>query len=295
MASLKEIRTRIVSVQGTRQITSAMKMVSAAKLRKAQDNIIQMRPYANKLNEILINLTQSLNNSKGTTFSTEREVKRVLLLAISSNKGLCGAFNSNVAKKLIHLLETDYFDLYKVGKVDIISIGKKATEILKSKGIGITETMHEILDNLSYNQVRSLAMRIMGSYEESEYDQVKIIYNLFRNAAIQDLIVEQYLPILPVEKPEEEIETHFDYYILEPTKQDIIMDLVPKSLKIQLYKMFLDSIASEHGARMTAMHKATDNAIEMIKSLQLEYNKARQAAITKEILEIVSGAEALKG
>ncbi len=294
MASLKEIRIRISSVRGTRQITSAMKMVSAAKLRKAQDAIIQMRPYANKLNEILINLTSSLDNYDDSVFSEEREIKKVLILAISSNKGLCGAFNSNVAKKVIHILDTDYHQLYDHEKVDIISIGKKGTELMKSKKVTISETHHEILDNLNYDLVKPLAKRIISSFENGFYDEIKIVYNQFRNAAIHDLIIERYLPVLPPEKSDTYEHTHFDY-ILEPTKKEIIQDLIPKSLKIQLYKAFLDSVASEHGARMTAMHKATDNATEMIKSLQLEYNKARQAAITKEILEIVSGAEALKG
>lgn len=294
MASLKEIRTRISSVQGTRQITSAMKMVAAAKLRKAQDAIIQMRPYANKLSEILLNLTRSLDTTKDTVFSTQREVKRALILAISSNKGLCGAFNSNISKKVIALLNTDYHNLHEHEKVEIFSIGKKGTEQLKNKGIKITETHHEILDNLSYDPIKALAKQIMKAFEREYYDEVKIIYNQFRNAAIHDLIVEQYLPVIEPEEPFAGQQNHFDF-ILEPTKNDIIRKLIPKSLKIQLYKSFLDSVASEHGARMTAMHKATDNATEMIKSLQLEYNKARQAAITKEILEIVGGAEALKG
>jgi len=294
MANLKEIRTRIISVQGTKQITSAMKMVSAAKLRRAQDKIIQMRPYVNKLNEILINLTHSLDNELDTIFATERVLRRVLIVAISSNKGLCGAYNTNVAKKVIHLLETGYSKLNSQNQVDIISIGKKGTELLKNKNVTIAETHHEILDHLSYDLVNPLAKRIIASFENGQYDEVKIIYNQFRNAAIHDLVVENYLPVIVPEESDFKVQDHHDY-IFEPTKKDIIRDLIPKSLKIQFYKAFLDSMASEHGARMTAMHKATDNAIEMIKSLQLEYNKARQAAITKEILEIVSGAEALKG
>jgi len=294
MANLKEIRTRIISVQGTKQITSAMKMVSAAKLRRAQDKIIQMRPYVNKLNEILINLTHSLDNELNTIFATERVLRRVLIVAISSNKGLCGAYNTNVAKKVIHLLETGYSKLNSQNQVDIISIGKKGTELLKNKNVTIAETHHEILDHLSYDLVNPLAKRIIASFENGQYDEVKIIYNQFRNAAIHDLVVENYLPVIVPEESDFKVQDHYDY-IFEPTKKDIIRDLIPKSLKIQFYKAFLDSMASEHGARMTAMHKATDNAIEMIKSLQLEYNKARQAAITKEILEIVSGAEALKG
>lgn len=296
MANLKEIRTRIASVQSTRQITSAMKMVSAAKLRKAQDKIIQMRPYAGKLNEILTNLSRCIDDQIDTVFFKKRKVERVLIIAISSNKGLCGAYNANVAKKVIQLLETDYRTYYEQDRIDIISIGKKATELMKNKNVPITETHHDILDHLGYDLVKPLAKRMLFSFENGIYDEIKIVYNQFRNAAIQDLIVEDYLPVLSneEEEPETEIHNHYDY-IFEPSVNDIIRDLIPKSLKIQLYKAFLDSIASEHGARMTAMHKATDNASEMIKSLQLEYNKARQATITNEILEIVSGAEALKG
>ena len=294
MANLKEIRTRIASVQGTKQITSAMKMVSAAKLRKAQDKIIQIRPYANKLNEILINLLQSLENELDSVYASVRDVNRVLIVAISSNKGLCGAYNANVIKKVMHLLETDYQTLYDREKVDIISIGKKGTELLKSRKVRISETHHEILDNLSYDLVNPLAKRILSSFEKGQYDEVKIIYNQFRNAAVHDLVVENFLPIITPVKSNYEVQNHYDF-ILEPTKKDIIQNLIPKSLKTQFYKTFLDSVASEHGARMTAMHKATDNATEMIKSLQLEYNKARQAAITTELIEIVSGAEVLKG
>ena len=271
-----------------------MKMVSAAKLRRAQDTIIQMRPYANKLLEILSNLTQSENESMDTAFATKREVQNVLLLAISSNKGLCGAFNSNVGKKVIHLLESEYREQYALKQVHIIVIGKRLAEQLKNKGYSITETQHNILDHLSYDLVKSLAERIIDSFEKKVYDEVKIVYNQFRNAAIQNLIVEQYLPLVPLHTENETMQYNSDY-ILEPSKKEIISELVPKSLKIQLYKAFLESVASEHGARMTAMHKATDNASDMIKSLQLEYNKARQASITKEILEIIGGAEQLKG
>ena len=292
MANLKEIRTRIASVQSTRQITSAMKMVAAAKLRKAQDIIIQMRPYANKLQEILTHLTESLEEGQENVYGTPRDINKVLILAISSNKGLCGAFNSNVAKQVIQLIENEYWKQKRDGQIEIISIGKKATELLESKGIKIQEAPHEILDNLNYDMVKTLAKRIMKSFVAGIYDEVKIVYNQFRNAAIQDLIVEQFLPVKPIEN-EDENTNHADY-ILEPTREYIIKEIIPKSLKIQLYKTFLDSVASEHGARMTAMHKATDNASELIKELQLEYNKARQASITTEILEIVGGAEALK-
>lgn len=296
MANLKEIRTRLASVQSTKQITSAMKMVSAAKLRKAQDAIIQMRPYAKKLQEILINLTESLEEGQDNVYGTPRELKRVLLLIISSNKGLCGAFNSNVAKKTIHLIENEYAKLKADDQIEIIAIGKKAVDLLKSKNYTVAETQHEILDELSYEIVRPLAKRIMKSYVAGIYDEVKIIYNQFRNAASQDLIVEHYLPVAAPEDlvDSQEAENNL-HYILEPSRELIVKQLIPKSLRIQLYKAFLDSVASEHGARMTAMHKATDNAEDLIKDLQLDYNKARQASITTEILEIVSGAEALKG
>jgi F-type H+-transporting ATPase subunit gamma len=296
MASLKEIRTRLVSVHSTKQITSAMKMVSAAKLRKAQDAIIQMRPYARKLKEILVNLTESLEEGKENVFGIHREVKRILLLVISSNKGLCGAFNSNVAKKTIQLIENEYSNLKVGDSIEIFAMGKKAVDLLQSKKYSISETHHDILDNLSYEMVVPLAKRIMKLYVAGIYDEVKIIYNQFRNAAIQDLVVEQYLPVVST-KDEEDMfqEPNNLNYLLEPSREVIVKQIIPKSLRIQLFKAFLDSVASEHGARMTAMHKATDNATDLIKDLQLDYNKARQASITTEILEIVGGAEALKG
>ncbi len=293
MASLKEIRTRLISVQSTRQITNAMKMVSAAKLRRAQDAIILMRPYANKLKEILVNLTSSLDETKDNQYGAIREINKALILVISSNKGLCGAFNTNVAKKTQNLIRSEYMDLHNNGNLDIITIGKKATELLKNTGFKITETQHDILDNLSYEIVKSLAKRIMASFRAGDYDEVQIVYNQFKNAAVHELVIEQFLPVIRTEAEEAEEENHFNY-ILEPSKEYIVKELIPKSLKIQMYKAFLDSIASEHGARMTAMHKATDNASELIKELQLDYNKARQASITTEILEIVGGAEALK-
>ncbi len=299
MASLKEIRTRLSSVKSTRQITSAMKMVSAAKLRKAQDAIIQMRPYAQKLQEILANLTSSLDDGEDNVYGTPREAKRVLIIAISSNKGLCGGFNANVAKQCIRLMEQDYADLAGSDNIHVLAIGKKAADLLRSKNYPITETHHELADEPRYEEIVALAKRLMKDFTTDKYDEIRLIYNQFRNAAVQDLQVEQYLPITAPASTEEDEEefreehTHTDY-ILEPSREEIVRELIPKSLKIQLYKALLDSIASEHGARMTAMHKATDNATELIKELQLEYNKARQASITTEILEIVGGAEALK-
>ncbi len=294
MANLKEIRVRIQSVISTRQITSAMKMVSAAKLRKAQDAIIQMRPYANKLHEILENLTASLDSESGSVFSHEREPEHVLLVVITSNRGLCGAFNTNVVKKVIQVIEEEYSVQKAKDQLEIMSIGKKGSDLLLSKGYTSDFNLHEILDVLNFENVVPVVTDIMKQFVDGHYDKVEIFYNQFRNAANQELIREQFLPILREEKFEDRFETQPDF-ILEPSTHQIIDELIPKSLKIQFHKTLLDSVASEHGARMTAMHKATDNATELLRELQLNYNKARQSAITKEILEIVSGAEALKG
>jgi F-type H+-transporting ATPase subunit gamma len=291
MANLKEIRTRISSVISTKQITSAMKMVAAAKLRKAQDAIIQMRPYALKLEEILSNLSENIRYEQEHAYIAHKEVKRILIIAVSSNKGLCGAFNANVVKKIIQLIDENYSKAYSLGQVDLICIGKKGSEILRSKGVNIAENHHEIFDKISFNRVNSLANTIIDSYTSGIYDEIKIVYNQFKNAGVQELVAEQFLPIIPNAAPTTSIEKKYDY-ILEPSKKGIVNELIPKLLRIKLYKAILDSNASEHGARMTAMHKATDNAIEMIKQLNLDYNKARQASITKEILEIVAGAEA---
>jgi F-type H+-transporting ATPase subunit gamma len=293
MANLKEIRVRIQSVKSTRQITSAMKMVSAAKLRKAQDAIIQMRPYANKLHKILENLTASLDSDSGNIFARERELIHVLLVVITSNRGLCGAFNSNVAKKVIQVIEDEYHELWKNENLEIMSIGKKGSDLLRSKGYQSAFNLHEILDTLNFENVVPVMSDIMKQFVHGKYDRIEIFYNQFKNAANQELIREQFLPIPRKEKIEDRFDTQLDF-ILEPSKNQIIEELIPKSLKIQFYKILLDSNASEHGARMTAMHKATDNATDLLRDLQLNYNKARQSAITKEILEIVNGAEALK-
>lgn len=293
MANLKEIRTRITSVQGTKQITSAMKMVSAAKLRKAQDAIIQIRPYSLKLQQILSHLSECLDsNAEQNVFGAERDGGRILIVAISSNKGLCGAFNANVSKKVVELIKKRYWQQERDNLIDVISVGKKGTDLLSSKGIEVKESPHELLDEMNFEEIVALAEKIMNSFTKEVYDEVQIVYNQFKNAAIQDLKVEQFLPI--VSSSSDYGEPKHSDYILEPSSSAIVEELIPKSLKIQFFKTFLDSVASEHGARMTAMHKATDNAAELIKELQLEYNKARQTAITTEILEIVSGAEALK-
>lgn len=294
MANLKEIRTRISSVKSTRQITSAMKMVSAAKLRRAQDAIIQMRPYADKLFEILGNLSKSLSSDTDNIYGQVRPAEKILLVAITSNKGLCGAFNANVVKKIKELTQTEYKSQYSSGNLDIITIGKKGFDGLKGGLYNITGKYDEIFDQLTFENALGLVDPIMKSFVEMNYDRIILVYNQFKNAAVQILVDEQFLPIINVAADEDPFETHLEY-IFEPSKEKIVEDLIPKSLKIQFFRALLDSHASEHGARMTAMHKATDNATDLIKELQLEYNKARQSAITNEILEIVGGAEALKG
>ena len=285
MANLKEIRNRITSVGSTMQITSAMKMVSAAKLKRAQDAILQMRPYANKLTELLVNLSSSLDSSEGGDFSVNREIKNVLLVPITSNRGLCGGFNANIIKQTISLINNDYNDK----TVSVISIGKKSSEYFRNNNYNVISSHDDIFSDLTYDSVAKIAEDIMQSYLDLKYDKVILVYNQFKNAATQNVMSENYLP---VESPEEEGAVIGDY-IFEPEKKEIIEQLIPKSLKTQLFKAVLDSHASEHGARMTAMHKATDNASELKKDLTLSYNKARQAAITAEILEIVGGAEAL--
>ena len=285
MANLKEIRSRITSVGSTMQITSAMKMVSAAKLKRAQDAITQMRPYANKLTELLVNLSSTLDVSEGGVYSENRELKKVLFVTITSNRGLCGGFNANIIKKAKHLIEEEYKGI----EANIISIGKKSSEHFTKNKYGVVSTHDDLYDDLTFNNVSDVAQSIMDSFVNKEYDKVILLYNQFKNAATQIVINEQFLPI---ETPEESTSDTGDY-IFEPNKKNIVESLIPKSLKTLLYKAVLDSHASEHGARMTAMHKATDNAGELKKELTLSYNKARQAAITGEILEIVGGAEAL--
>ena len=287
MANLKEIRNRISSVESTMQITSAMKMVSAAKLKRAQDAIIQMRPYANKLTELLENLSGSLDSSEGGVYSLEREVKNVLLVPITSNRGLCGGFNTYIIKKTNSLIHNEY----KSAQVHILSIGRKSSEYFSKNGFEINSVYDEVFNDLSFEKVGEIAEKIMSAFVEKKYDKVVLVYNQFKNAATQIIMNEAYLPIQTTTNQEE---NGVDY-LFEPEKKEIVQQLIPKSLKTQLFKAVLDSHAAEHGARMTAMHKATDNAGELKKELTLTYNKARQAAITGEILEIVGGAEALNG
>lgn len=284
MANLKEIRNRIVSVSSTMQITSAMKMVSAAKLKKAQDAITAMRPYANKLTELLQNFSGSIDSEAGSKFTDERDVNNVLIVAITSNRGLCGAFNSNIIKHCLSMQK----DRYAGHKVDFITIGKKA-HVLIGKRHTVVSDYSKIYDELSFSNAAEIAEELMQLYTDESYDKIEVVYNKFKNAATQIVTTEQFLPIVPMEQGSN---TSADY-IFEPTKAAIVEELIPKSLKTQLFKSIRDSFASEHGARMTAMHKATDNATELRDQLKQTYNQARQAAITNEILEIVGGAEAL--
>ena len=282
MANLKEIRNRISSVSSTMQITSAMKMVSAAKLKKAQDAITAMRPYSNKLTEILKDLSSSIDSDN--KYPQKRSVKKVLIVSITSNRGLCGGFNSNIFKKSTELASSVYND----SDVSFVAIGKKGNDFLQ-KSFNVESNHIDIFDNLNMESVSLIAESLMEKFVNEDFDKIDIIYNKFKNAATQVVVNEQFLPISDIE---EEANNNSDY-IFEPSKSEIIEELIPKSLKNQLFKAIRDSWASEHGARMTAMHKATDNATELRDQLKLAYNQARQAAITNEILEIVGGAEAL--
>ncbi len=285
MANLKEIRNRIASIGSTMKITSAMKMVAAAKLKKAQDAIVQMRPYANKLTELLQNLSATLDSDNGGVYTEQREVKKVLLIAITSNRGLCGGFNSSVIKAVRNIAKSKY-----AGKeISVLTIGKKGNDLL-SKEFNIYANHSEIFDDLSFINASKIAAGLMDEFTNKTFDQIEIVYNRFKNAATQIVTEEQFLPILPTKSDNTGSITD---YIFEPTKEEIVEVLIPRSLKTQLFKAIRDSYASEHGARMTAMHKATDNATDLRDELLLTYNKARQAAITNEILEIVGGAEAL--
>ena len=298
MANLKEVRNRIASVGSTMQITSAMKMVSAAKLKRAQDAVTQMRPYANKLQEILQNVSSSLDSSENA-FARNSSSKNVLLICISSNRGLAGGFNSNVIKKTWSLIKNDYAS----NNVSVVSIGKKANDAFKRTEYGmhgVHSGIHSdaipdlisIYDSLTYENVSKISEEVMKSFLNKEFDKIVLVYNQFKNAAIQIVQEEQFLPVVATQS--EGSASSVDY-AFEPSKEFIIGDLIPRSLKTQFYKALLDSVASEHGARMTAMHKATDNAKDMLRDLKISYNKARQTAITTEILEIVAGAEALNG
>ena len=292
MANLKEVRIRIASVQSTQQITKAMKMVSAAKLKRATNAIIQLRPYATKLKEILGNLSASLEGSS-SPYTQEREPNKVLIVVVASNRGLAGAFNMNVIKAANNLIAEKYSEQFKNGNVSIVAIGKKSQDFFEKRNYNVIGNNNEVYAALTFENVTKITDAIMAGFDKGDFDKVEVIYNRFKNAAMQIVTTEQLLP-LPKAENTAVITTNTDY-ILEPSKEEIVEQLIPKSIKIQLFKALLDSHASEHGARMTSMDKATENAGDLLKALKLSYNQARQAAITTELSEIVSGAAALNG
>lgn len=296
MANLKEVRNRISSVISTQQITKAMKMVSASKLRRAQDAIIMMRPYASKLRDIMENISGSLEGNAGGQFATVRPANKILIIAVSSNRGLCGAFNANINRTVSRLIREKYPEQSKAGKLKVLAIGKKTADFFSKLKQNYAGHHNEVYNNLNFENVSRIAETIMSQFAAGEYDRVELVYNQFKNAAVQIVMTEQLLPISPAKQnPLAGKSKVVNDYIFEPDKEELVLQLIPKAVKVQLYKAILDSHASEHGARMTSMSKATDNAGEILKELKLSYNKARQAAITGEILEIVAGAEALNG
>ncbi len=296
MANLKEVRNRISSVISTQQITKAMKMVSASKLRRAQDAIIMMRPYASKLRDIMENISGSLEGNSGGQFATVRPANKILIIAVSSNRGLCGAFNANINRTVSRLIREKYPEQSKAGNLKVIAIGKKTADFFSKLKQNYAGHHNEVYNNLNFENVSRIAEEIMSQFAAGEYDRVELVYNQFKNAAVQIVMSEQLLPIAPAKSnPIAGKNKTVNDYIFEPDKEELVLQLIPKAVKVQLYKAVLDSHASEHGARMTSMSKATDNAGEILKELKLSYNKARQASITGEILEIVAGAEALNG
>lgn len=293
MANLKEVRVRIASVNSTQQITKAMKMVAAAKLRRSQERIQQMRPFAQKLNALLQNLSAAqIDSDEDAWYSSVREEKKILIIAVSSDRGLCGSFNSNIFKGVNRIIEEKYSAQFTKGNVTVLTIGKKSNDYFGKRKCNVVGDYTLLFTSLSFENVARAAEYVMESFKHSKYDKVELIYNEFKNVATQVLRLEQFLPILPPQNTTSKTQT-VDY-IYQPSQEEIITSLIPQSLKVQLYKAVLDSNAAENGARMTAMDKATENAGELLKQLRLTYNRTRQAAITKEILEIVGGAEALK-
>ena len=292
MANLKDIKIRINSVKTTRQVTSAMKMVSAAKLKKAHDDVANIQPYVEKLSHIIYDLVNSSSEEIKTELTSHREPDKVLIVALSSNRGLCGAFNANVVKKTEEVIREKFPAQHKNNSVSIVSIGKQAEKVLKHHGYNVEKNFNDFYDQASFSAASDIATSFIEDFIAKKYDRVVVVYNEFVNAVTQVVRAEQ---LLPLEMPVNKDDVHYYDYIFEPDLSTIIKTVIPQALRTLFYKMLLDSIASEHGARMTSMHKATDNATELIGDLELEYNKARQGAITKEILEIVSGAEALKG
>lgn len=290
MAGLKDIRNRIVSVKSTRQITAAMKMVSAAKLKKAQDRVVQIRPYANKLKDVLAEVSSGLDKDHKGVYNVQRPVKNVLIVLVTSNRGLCGAFNANICKKANSVINEKYSDL-SAEQIKFVCVGKKANEYVKKLGYKILKSGNDLFDNLNFENSVEYSSFLMKEFEDGNFDKIELVYNSFKNAAVHIQTVESFLP-MQIETDERNV---LSDYIFEPDMEQIMDEMMPKALRIQFFKAVIDSNAAEHGARMTAMHQATDNATELIKELTLIYNKARQAAITNEILEITSGAEALNG
>ncbi len=293
MANLKEVRNRITSVSSTQQITKAMKMVSAAKLKRATNAIVQMRPYADKLNEILANLSVSLEDA-ASPYMQVREPVRILVITVTSNRGLAGAFNTNVIKAANNLVASRYSDQLRANNVSVVAIGRKAQEYYERRKYKVVGNNNELYTELNFENTSLITETIMQGFVNGDYDRVDLVYNRFKNAAVQNVVSEQLLPVAKPNKKEAVKTVQVDY-ILEPSQEEIVNELIPKNIKVQLYKAVLDSHASEHGARMTAMDKATENAGDLLKALKLSYNQARQAAITTELTEIVSGAAALTG
>ncbi len=292
MPNLKDIRIKISSVTTTRQVTSAMKMVSAAKFKKAHDNIVHIRPYVERLSEIILDLTSTLNDAASFEWSEEREVNKLLIVVVSSNRGLCAAFNTNVVKETERIINDQFKELYANNGIDVVTIGKQAEKQLKAHGYPVVKEYNDLHNSVTIDHVREISESIMNDFRNHKYDKVVLVYNEFVNTAVQNVRSEQFLPMqLPKIDADH---SHAIDYIIEPDSFTFMEKVIPDALKVLFYRVILESLASEHGARMTSMHKATDNATEMIGDLKLIYNKARQGAITKEILEIVGGAEALK-
>lgn len=297
MANLKEVRTRIESVNSTMQITSAMKMVSASKLRKFQNAITALRPYADNLNKLMHDVSSDMDTSAKSVFAEMRQSGKILVIPVTSNKGLCGVFNAIVIKETEKLIKEDFKQQLEEGNVDVLCIGNKADEMMKARKYHVIGNESNLLDNLTYDNVVPFAERLMNDFKERKYDRIIFVYNQFKNASTQILVHEQFLPIAVENEndDEKEMKTEEVDYIFQPNREDILNELIPKSLKLQVYKIILDSFTSEQGARMVSMTKATDNAMELLKELNITYNKTRQSSITNEIVEIVSGANALNG
>ena len=289
MANLKEVRTRIESVNSTKQITSAMKMVAASKLRKAQNSIMALRPYADKFSEILERIMSSCQQP--TANGQQPTANNILIIPLSSNKGLCGTFNANVIRETMNLIKNEYQELFDNGKVDILCVGSKVEEALRFKKYPVVGNENILLDDITYDNAAAFAERLMKDFDDKKYDKIVFVYNQFKNAATQVLVTEQFLPVISQQTTAKSQEP--TDYIFMPNKEDIFKEMLPKSLKLQVYKILLDSYASEQGARMISMTQATDNATELLKELNISYNKARQSAITNELVEIISGANAL--